>query len=117
MNPKPVVNPDAEPKPKPAPKPAPVQKSEPRRPGEPRPFRFRVFVYRTVVGIFVVEALFLAMAFSSCRKAFELRLKDTSDPVLITDHCPALGDRSETLFTAALATALGLLSANTDPAG
>ena len=45
-----------------------------------------------------------------------MRLKDTGDPVLITDHCPALGDRSETLFTAALATALGLLSANTDPA-
>lgn len=73
-----------------------------------------MFIYRTVVGIFVVEALFLAMSFSVCRKAFEMKLKDSNDPVLITDHCPSLGDRAETLFTAALATALGLLSANTD---
>ena len=74
-----------------------------------------MFIYRTVVGVFIVEAVFLSMAFSACRKAFEMRLKDSGDPVLITDHCPALGDRAETLFTAALATSLGLLSANTDP--
>ena len=55
------------------------------------------------------------MSFSACRTAFEMRLKDSADPVRITDHCPGLGDRAETLFTAALATSLGLLSANTDP--
>ena len=74
-----------------------------------------MFIYRTIVGIFAVEAVFLAMAFSTCRMAFQKHLADTNDPVTITDHCPALGDRAETLFTAALATTLGLLSANTDP--
>ena len=60
-----------------------------------RPFRTHVFLYRMLASIFVVEAIFLAIAFTKCKTP---------------DNCPKLGDRSETLFTAAIATTLSLLT-------
>lgn len=90
-------------------------KPEPK--SAPAPFRFRVFIFRMIAAIFLVEAAFLAASFSACRSAFEKRLPDNANPVVITDHCPGLGDRAETLFVAALSTTLGLLSAGgSDPA-
>ena len=71
----------------------------------PRPFRAKVFLYRTLLLIFVTEFTFLAFAFVKC-----------SEPVPgkevqgITDRCPKIGERSETLFVAAITTTLSLLT-------
>lgn len=60
-----------------------------------RPFRAQVFLYRMLASIFVVEAAFLAIAFAKCKTL---------------SQCPQLGDRSESLFVAAIATTLSLLT-------
>ncbi len=60
-----------------------------------RPFRAQVFLYRMLASIFVVEAVFLAIAFAKCKTL---------------SQCPQLGDRSESLFVAAIATTLSLLT-------
>ena len=59
-----------------------------------RPFRQRVFLFRMLAAIFVVEAFFLAFSFIKC----ETR-----------DACPELGNRSEQPFGVAIATTLSLL--------
>lgn len=70
----------------------------------PTPFRFRVFLYRTLVGIFLVEATFLGFAFWKCSTPI------AGKPVpLIAERCPALGSRTQELFGVALATVLSLL--------
>ena len=62
-----------------------------------------------LAAIFIVEAGFLALGFSACKSAFEKRLPDNENPATITDHCPELGERAETLFVAAISTTLALL--------
>jgi hypothetical protein len=62
-----------------------------------------------LAAIFIVEAGFLTLSFSACKSAFEKRLPDNENPATITDHCPGLGDRAETLFVAAISTTLALL--------
>lgn len=74
---------------------------------EPRPFRSKVFLYRMLAGIFIVEALFLAFAFKRCGDV------QPGEPVLLSQRCPKLGDRAETLFVAAVATTLSLLTGAT----
>ena len=96
--------------PKPPPKPRQTKKAQ-ADPPSARPFRFRVFIFRMIAAIFLTEAVFLAASFSACKEAFVKRLPDNENPATITDHCPGLGDRAETLFVAALSTTLGLLSA------
>ena len=72
----------------------------------PAPFRPRVFLYRTLVGIFLVEALFLGFAFWKCSIVIP------GQPVpLLAERCPKLGSRSQELFSIAVATVLSLLSA------
>lgn len=91
-------------------------RAKPQPKNAPTPFRFRVFIFRMIAAIFLVEAAFLAASFSACRAGFEKGLADKTEPMAITDYCPGLGDRAETLFVAALSTTLGLLSAGgSDP--
>ena len=71
-----------------------------------RPFRPRVFLFRTLVGIFLVEAIFLGFSFWKCSIVIP------GKPVpLLTERCPKLGSRSQELFSIAIATVLSLLSA------
>ena len=73
----------------------------------PAPFRPRVFLYRTLVGIFLVEATFLGFAFWKCSTPI------TGKPVpLIAERCPQLGARTQELFGVALATVLSLLGSS-----
>ena len=76
---------------------------------EPRPFRSKVFLYRMLAGIFITEAMFLAFAFYKC----SIPIPDNPVP-LVTERCPKLGERAETLFVAAVATTLSLLTGATD---
>ena len=71
----------------------------------PAPFRPRVFLYRTLVGIFLVEAIFLGFAFWKCSAV----IPGQSVPLLV-ERCPKLGSRSQELFSIAISTCLALLS-------
>lgn len=75
---------------------------------EPRPFRTQIFLYRMLAGIFIVEALFLGFAFYRCSEP------RPGEPLKLVDRCPKLGDRAETLFVAAVATTLSLLTGATN---
>ena len=78
---------------------------EKRQVKEPAPFRPRVFLFRMLGAIFFVEALFLAFAFVKCSQPIP------GKPVpMVTERCPKLGERSETLFIAAITTTLSLLT-------
>ena len=72
---------------------------------EPRPFRPKLFLYRTLLMIFIAEFLFLAFAFVQCSKPIPGK-----DAPVLTERCPKLGERSETLFIAAITTTLSLLT-------
>ena len=72
---------------------------------EPRPFRPKVFLYRMLAGIFLVEAAFLGFAFYKC----SIPIPGKAVP-LVSERCPKLGERAETLFVAAVATTLSLLT-------
>ena len=75
-----------------------------------KPFRSKVFLYRMLGAIFFVEALFLAFAFVKCSQPIPGR------PVpMVTERCPKLGERSETLFIAAITTTLSLLTGESNP--
>ena len=69
-----------------------------------RPFRPQVFLFRMLACIFAVEAGFLAFAFAKC--SIPIPGKDVP---LITERCPNVGERAETLFVAAISTTLSLL--------
>lgn len=72
---------------------------------EPRAFRSQVFLFRMLAVIFLVEAGFLAFAFVKCSQPIP------GQPVpMVNDRCPKLGERSETLFIAAITTTLSLLT-------
>ena len=76
---------------------------------EQRPFRPKIFLYRMLAAIFVAEAGFLAFAFWKCS------LPIPGQPVpMLTERCPKLGERAETLFVAAVATTLSLLTGAED---
>ena len=77
---------------------------------EQRPFRPKIFLYRMLAAIFMAEAGFLAFAFVKCSAPIP------GDPLpTVTDRCPKLGERAETLFVAAVATTLSLLTGVADP--
>ena len=58
-----------------------------------------------LAGIFIVEAGFLAFAFHKC----SIPIPGNVAP-MVSERCPKLGERAETLFVAAVATTLSLLS-------
>ena len=72
---------------------------------EPRPFRPKLFLYRTLLLIFVTEFLFMAFAFVKCSQPVPGK-----EVQKITERCPKIGERSETLFVAAITTTLSLLT-------
>ena len=74
-----------------------------------KPFRPKVFLYRMLACIFLTEALFLGFAFYKCSIPIPGRVAP-----LVTERCPKLGERSETLFVAAVATTLSLLTGAVD---
>lgn len=57
-----------------------------------------------LLGIFIVEALFLGWSFKAC----SARLEKTQQS--ITDVCPRLGERAENLFGVSIATTLSLMT-------
>ena len=77
---------------------------------DPQPFRPKVFLYRMLACIFLVEAGFLAFAFHKC----SIPIPGNVAP-MVSERCPKLGERAETLFVAAVATTLSLLTGATDP--
>jgi len=77
---------------------------------EQRPFRPKIFLYRMLAAIFMAEAGFLAFAFWKCSEPVPSKLLPT-----VTERCPKLGDRAETLFVAAVATTLSLLTGVDEP--
>ena len=83
---------------------------EKRQVKEPRPFRTKVFLYRMLAGIFIVEAFFLGFAFVKCAQSIE-RNPDAT----VAGKCPKIGDRAETLFIAAISTTLSLLTGAQNP--
>ena len=77
---------------------------------EPRPFRAKVFLFRMLAAIFLVEGGFLAFAYVKCSQPIPGQA-----PVQLTQRCPKLGERSETLFIAAITTTLSLLTGSDKP--
>ena len=77
---------------------------------EQRPFRPKIFLYRMLAAIFLTEAVFLGFAFVKCSQP----IPETPVP-MIAERCPKLGERAETLFVAAVATTLSLLTGASDP--
>ena len=86
------------------------QPEKPSEVKEPRPFRPKIFLFRMLAAIFLAEAGFLAFAFVKCSQP----IPGTPVP-MITERCPKLGERAETLFVAAVATTLSLLTGADDP--
>ena len=71
-----------------------------------RPFRPRLFLYRTLVGIFAVQALLLGFSVWRCA---DVRPEDgVSDN--LAERCPELGDRFESVGNVAIATVLSMLT-------
>ena len=73
------------------------------RQGEFRPLPF---LYRMLLGIFVVEALFLGFSFNACK---DLAM-NSEPPKTVQEHCPRLGERAENLFGISIATVLSLMT-------
>ena len=63
------------------------------------------FLYRTLLGIFIVEAVFLGFTYKGC---MDLTKKQGS--LSIQDHCPRVAERSDNLFGVAVATVLSLMT-------
>ena len=66
-------------------------------------FRPMVFLYRMLLGIFVVEAIFLGAAYKGC-------IEMTQGTRNIQEVCPRLAERSDNLFGVAIATVLSLMT-------
>ena len=69
-------------------------------------FRPLPFLYRMLLGIFVVEALFLGFSFNACK---DLAM-NSKPPKTVQEHCPRLGERAENLFGISIATVLSLMT-------
>ena len=85
--------------------PNPVATTADARLSPQREFRPLPFLYRTLIGIFIVEAVFLGLSFTACR---DLALKNP--PKTIQEHCPRIGERAENLFGISIATVLSLMT-------
>ena len=74
---------------------------------EQRPFRPKIFLFRMLAAIFLTEAAFLGFAFWACSQ--------TGPNQTVIQRCPKLSEKSESLFIAAVATTLSLLTGAADP--
>ena len=68
-----------------------------------RPFRPQVFLFRTLVGIFIVQASLLAFSFTKCVEVSQDR------GTLIREECPSLSEKAEGMTNVMIATVLSLL--------
>ena len=75
-----------------------------------KPFRPQVFLFRMLAGIFVWEGVMLAWSFQLCATPKYMR---DGVPVALTERCPRIGQRAETVFELAIATTLSLLAGGT----
>ena len=73
-----------------------------------KPFRPKVFLYRTLLLIFVTEFVFLGYAFVKCTDQITNASKLGANFML--QECAELNDRSEALFIAAITTTFSLLT-------
>ena len=67
-------------------------------------FRPLVFLYRMLVGIFIMEAIFLAFTYKGC---VDMQQRSGEN---IQEICPRLAERSDNLFGVAIATVLSLMT-------
>jgi hypothetical protein len=82
------------------------QECTPNGSGGKSDFKTLPFLYRMLLGIFVVEALFLGFSFHACKD-----LAMHSKPAkTVQEHCPRLGERAENLFGISIATVLSLMT-------
>ena len=72
-----------------------------------RSFRPQVFLFRTLVGIFIVQASLLIFSFSKCAKMSEDR------GTRIEIECPSLSEKAEGMTNVMIATVLSLLVGST----
>ena len=70
-----------------------------------RPFRPQLFLYRALIGIFIVQGSMLGFALWRCA---EVRPEDVNHA--LAQRCPTLGDRFESTGNVAIATVLSLLT-------
>lgn len=77
---------------------------KPRGSGHRGEFRPLVFLYRMLVGIFVMEAFFLAFTYKGC---VDMQRRSGEN---IQEICPRLAERSDNLFGVAIATVLSLMT-------
>ena len=75
-----------------------------------REFRPQVFLFMMLALIFLTEAIFLGVSFRHCAKPVQGRPEMT-----VSERCPSLSEKSESLFLAAIATTLSLMSASSKP--
>ena len=73
-----------------------------------KPFRPQVFLFRLLAGIFIWEGILLAWSFQMCSNP-----STRQETILLTERCPRLGQRAETIFELAIATTLSLLAGGT----
>ena len=73
--------------------------------GVPRPFRAKVFLFRSLAAIFAVHMSFGAYALVKCGEYARER------QVAVNEECPEVSQRISELFSVATATVLSLLSA------
>ena len=73
-----------------------------------KPFRPQVFLFRLLAAIFLWEGVLLAWSFQLCAKP-----STRQETALLTERCPRLGQRAETIFELAIATTLSLLAGGT----
>jgi len=88
----------------PQPKTSTTPTSTPKGSGGKGEFRPLPFLYRMLVGIFLVETFFLAMTYRGC-----MNMQKTSGDN-IQEICPRLAERSDNLFGVAVATVLSLMT-------
>ena len=81
------------------------QECKPPGSGHRAEFKPLPFLYRMLLGIFVVEAAFLAFSFKACTD-----LTTKSPGTTVQEMCPRLGERAENLFGVSIATVLSLMT-------
>ena len=72
-----------------------------------RPFRSRVFLYRTLAAVLLSQFVIVGYAFLTCGNLAKVSHSS------VKQMCPEVAQRSENLFSVAMATVLSLLGADT----
>lgn len=81
------------------------QECTPKGSGGKGEFKPLPFLYKMLLGIFVVEALFLGFSFKAC-----MDLTRNTPGTTVQEQCPRIGERAENLFGVSIATVLSLMT-------